>query len=907
MEKPVTKDDNIRKQDGKLEIGFKDSQNGIDMSVKAGDELGPKIEVLVVSQSQKNRIDELISNYNSCCSKIEDPLPSSPLFDSFLEEFVRMGPEEVVKLAEVNLPLLTEQQAIDTMNNYKHHEDTFLYNEHDKDLQFLFKRLYACYYKQINKDEWGIDWSDFKGQIAKDVNRNEVVLFDNDTKTLSEQNPKMNSSPIDEQGLMDDYYGYICKQIVSRNIKTRMFEQLDLINICVMTIAQTFKATYFKEFSLAGISYFSFMDAPYFFEKIHKYNFFCFLYGYKQNTTNYDTANNTIIYDMFQNIMNFNNIDDNGFGVRLVNIKFIANLNENTAQLKLIFYQSFCLYRYGVYIGELFVDNDNNYIMNADGKGILYIYDYNSDKKETTYPTAKISGTFSKGFLKAGTMVDIVFYSDEADFDKKTFNINGKKEDGVISALDINQIGNGNITIPGDINLNDINDVYLSTLVAPYNTINAQRKNTVDVNNAINTGNYLKLRSGSSRFTSKSNKGIIWFEPDIAGRQYFYEGPFIPDSKNPNILYISQKFGTIKQLIADNKSKTYIPANEQNRKNWFEFVLTAHLSDYKTIGDLPLKWTQYNLNSYIDMLKQSAVAGFFTKELLETIGKTNNIDNALFSDNDRLIKILEILYIESIAYISAFVLMLKKYQELAINANTKKVIDKVLSNFAINDNDSNLNKFINFNPDISAKYFITELTKKDEEKEEEKGELEAYFYAQSLILPILASLTPETENLLAPIVIDATNIDNTILILNKNLIIVMYMLSIVTAKLGDKLLHESSNELLPGYDPLIITLMLNLFKDSYDSLSIESKSKDIIDNNSDEIFSILLRLALIIDKKPNLLDGGSNKNKSNKNKSNKKRTTKKKHISRKLIRNMKKITRKIRRVKFRRYTRRPNK
>ena len=50
---------------------------------------------------------------------------------------------------------------------------------------------------------------------------------------------------------------------------------------------------------------------------------------------------------------------------------------------------------------------------------LFYIDKYNSDTAK--YPTAKVSGTFSKGFLKGGTLVDIELYSSEDDFDKKTY------------------------------------------------------------------------------------------------------------------------------------------------------------------------------------------------------------------------------------------------------------------------------------------------------------------------------------------------------------------------------------------------------------------------------------------------------------------------------------------------------
>ena len=104
-------------------------------------------------------------------------------------------------------------------------------------LLFVLKRVYSSYYKNLetdkNKDgKWQIEWSDLKTQTAVDVHRNSVVIFDNDKKTVSEQNPEIHKEPWSEQQVLNDYYIYICNQIFNKNIKpTPIFGLLDLINI----------------------------------------------------------------------------------------------------------------------------------------------------------------------------------------------------------------------------------------------------------------------------------------------------------------------------------------------------------------------------------------------------------------------------------------------------------------------------------------------------------------------------------------------------------------------------------------------------------------------------------------------------------------------------------------------------
>ena len=571
-------------------------------------------------------------------------------------------------------------------------------------------------------------------------------------------------------------------------------------------------------------------------------------------------------------------MDDIGLGIRLVNITMIANLNNNTAELRLIFYQSFCLYRYGVYIGDIFVDKTNNYKLSADGTGIFYIYDY---KTETAmYPTAKVSGTFSRGQLLKGTMVDIVLYSSQEEFDNDTFKNGVDKADGVVGSL--KSIKPGSIEIPTDINLNRVDTVYLSGLVAVYNeklkklaAVTAIRKKTEDINNLVTTNKFLKPKSSLNK---DSNKGMIVFQPDSEGRQYFYEGPIGVDKKTPNILYVSQQYGTIKQQLADNKTHGYISTGSPDRQNWYEFILKTRISNYKEISDLPLQWSTYSTEFGLDMLAQSSVPGFFTKELLETIGKTTNIDNALFSDKVRLLKVLEQVYIEAIIYMSAFILMLKKYKEEETNPQLSQFVDDALHNFAATESDasdtkSNYEVFIDFNSKISGKYLVTELPEsasasasKSASATKDSSYNPAYDYSKTIIMPILSSLTPETSNLFKEINISTdtdtnTNLIELLLILNKNIILILYMFTIITANLGD-----ACKTLLPNYDPLVVTPMFNLFKHIYEfiiknektkpesiskdrkNMAIENNSNSIIEHNSNEVMRLLLMLAMLFDK-----------------------------------------------------------
>jgi hypothetical protein len=910
------------------------------------DELIDKKDIVKVDDYNENeprepQLKTILDNYKACCLDSIDtntPLPSSPVFDNFLTE-MNMSPEKVKELAYTKIPFFTEQEYIDTINDYKPHEDVFSYASYGKDLLFVLKRLYASYYKDVETDKykdenWQIDWVDFKTQIAKDVHRTEAVIFDNDEDTLLQQNPGINGDPWTEQPVLNDYYIYICNQIFNRNIKpTPAFGLLDLINICVMTVAQTFKGTFFADFFMPRTG-FGFTDGPYRQDVVLRYKFFCFLYGNKTNTINYDTQQNTIIYNMYQIVVNSLHIDDNGLGIRLVNIRMIADLNNNTAELRLIFYQSYCLYRHGFYIGDMFVDKDDENLLDADGRGIFYIYDY---KTETgIYPTAKVSGTFSKGVLTAGTMVDIVLYSSQEEFDNDTFKNGVDKAHGVVGSL--KSIKPGSIEIPTDINLNRVDTVYLSGLVAVYNEklkkladVTAIRKKTEDINRLVTTNKFVKSRPSLNK---DSNKGMIVFQPDSEGRQYFYEGPIGLDKKPSNILYVSQQYGTIKQQLADNKTDVYISTGSPKRQNWYEFILKTQLSNYKEISALPLQWTSYSIEFGFDMLTQSSVPGFFTKELLETIGKTTNIDNALFSDKVRLLKVLEQVYIEAIIYMSAFILMLNKYKEVETDPQLSQFVDDALHNFAateseaseVSDTKSNYEVFIDFNSKISEKYLVTELPEPASEPDTKDSSYNpAYDYSKAIIMPILSSLTPETSNLFKEINISTDTASNTnlielLLILNKNIILILYMFTIITGNLGD----VTCKTLLPRFDPLVVTPMFNLFKHIYEfiiknakpkpesiskdrkNMAIENSADYIIEHNSNEVMRLLLMMAMLFDKQTY----SGNPSKGNKSgganntmgKSRRKNIVKRKWKTKNNI-NRNSNTKKYARVKIRKYTR----
>ena len=401
-------------------------------------------------------MDKLIPDYNTCCSELDQPFPSSPILDKFVTDF-NNNPSEAVELTGKKMEFYNEQSYNDTIGNYTLHEDIFSYNPFD----FIFKRLFAGYYKDGN-----IDWSDIKHQIAIDVNRNNGLLFNHDDKMFREQNMIFTVSS-DDKSLFNDYYKYISNQIV--NINVQNMDKIDLINICNILTLQTFYAYIITDFFIPTSNLLIGQDA---FDKDKKnnYNLYCFLYGPQQSRIlNYNTTNNTIVCGIMKNIINMNTMasDDNRgqFGFRLVNIVMLIDLNNQTEKLTLTYYNSFRLYKSGVYIGDLLMDKNNNDEMSADGNGILYIYDYYTDTNTNRYPTAKISGKFYNGLLKKGEKVNIVLYSSQEQFDNDTFK-NGDKNNGIMQALD--NIQPGNIVISDDISLDNVDFNYLSKNVCLY-------------------------------------------------------------------------------------------------------------------------------------------------------------------------------------------------------------------------------------------------------------------------------------------------------------------------------------------------------------------------------------------------------------------------------------------------------
>jgi hypothetical protein len=378
----------------------------------------------------------------------------------------------------------------------------------------------------------------------------------------------------------------------------------------------------------------------------------------------------------------------------------------------------------------------------------------------------------------------------------------------------------------------------------------------------------------------------------------------------------------------------YISTGSPKRQNWYEFILKTQLSNYKEISALPLQWTSYSIEFGFDMLTQSSVPGFFTKELLETIGKTTNIDNALFSDKVRLLKVLEQVYIEAIIYMSAFILMLNKYKEVETDPQLSQFVDDALHNFAateseaseVSDTKSNYEVFIDFNSKISEKYLVTELPEPASEPDTKDSSYNpAYDYSKAIIMPILSSLTPETSNLFKEINISTDTASNTnlielLLILNKNIILILYMFTIITGNLGD----VTCKTLLPRFDPLVVTPMFNLFKHIYEfiiknakpkpesiskdrkNMAIENSADYIIEHNSNEVMRLLLMMAMLFDKQTY----SGNPSKGNKSgganntmgKSRRKNIVKRKWKTKNNI-NRNSNTKKYARVKIRKYTR----
>ena len=662
---------------------------------------------------ENDKMDKMIPDYNTCCAELDQPFPSSPMVDKFVTEF-NNNPSEAVELTGKKMQFYNNQSYYDTMSNYTLHKDIFSYNSFD----LIFKRLFAGYYKNGN-----INWADIKIQIAKDVNRNNGLLFNHNDTIFKEQNNIFSSSP-DDKTLFNDYYKYISNQILN-NVNLQNNDKIDLINICNILTAQTFYADIINDFFIPSSNLLIGQDA-FDADKKNNYNLYSFLYGPQQSRIfNYDTKNNTIVCGIMKTIINLNimAIDDNRaqYGFRIVNIMMLIDLNNQTEQLTLTYYNSFRLYTNGVYIGDILMDKNNEDEMSADGKGILYIYDYYTDIKTDTntntnrYPTAKISGKFNKGALKKGEKMNIVLYSSEEEFDKDAFK-NGNKNNGIMHTLD--NIQPGNIAIPDDINLDKVDLNYLSKLLQDYNklaSIVEVRFNKDEVEQFIENGKYLQdddsIRKGSK-------KGLIMFNINTKGRQYMYYGPLRSDNKT-NLIYISKKYGEIIQQINENthaktKNTIFIHSNQADRKDWYKFILKDDISNYSNIGEMPLQWTEVIFDSVYDNLAHrvntpNLIPSFFSKEMLDPIGTINSTDNALFDDKNRLIKMEQVLYIEAIVYIKTFLLMFKKYKDIS-SLDVSQLI---------NDISSGYQSLLEFNPDVSQKY---NMEAKEKEEKEEKGE-----------------------------------------------------------------------------------------------------------------------------------------------------------------------------------------
>jgi hypothetical protein len=569
-----------------------------------------------------------------------------------------------------------------------------------------------------------------------------------------------------------------------------------------------------------------------------------------------------------------------------------------------------------------------------DGKGKLYIYK-NPDSELILFTLE--TDDWKNGTLDKGSIVTITDFQNDAGQVGGSGQVGGAKKYNIQLMTEIlfDSVVN---------NIQSFADQIYEEILEHNNKIaeiTAIRQQFEEVQNAVTTNKFLKPRANLNK---DSNKGMIVFQPDSEGRQYFYEGPIGVDKKTPNILFVSQQYGTIKQQLADNKTHVYISTGSPDRQNWYEFILKTRVTNYKEISDLPLQWTTYSTEFGLDMLAQSSVPGFFTKELLETIGKTTNIDNALFSDKVRLLKVLEQVYIEAIIYMSAFILMLKKYKET--NPQLSQFVDDALHNFAATESDasdtkSNYEIFIDFNSKISGKYLVTELPEPASASASKSATKDssynpAYDYSKTIIMPILSSLTPETSNLFKEINISTdtdtnTNLIELLLILNKNIILILYMFTIITANLGD-----ACKTLLPNYDPLVVTPMFNLLKHIYEfiiknektkpesiskdrkNMAIENNSNSIIEHNSNEVMRLLLMLAMLFDKQTysgnpskGNKSGGSNiimYKSSKSSKSRRKNIVKRKcktknNRNKNKNRNRNKITKKYACVKIRKYTR----
>jgi len=417
---------------------------------------------------------------------------------------------------------------------------------------------------------------------------------------------------------------------------------------------------------------------------------------------------------------------------------------------------------------------------------------------------------------------------------------------------------------------------------------------------AINSKDILKIKHDNkyliddTKLTNKSKKGIIIFEPDIKGRKYIYEGPLI-NHKKKNKIGISKEYGRILQISDDKRkgvNKIFINVNSKGRKDWYKFMLVDDVSNYlsKSKSELPLRWSVVHFDSLYDNImnniidKQAKDLQLEVSELLHSIGNSSSIDDDLFEDTKRLMKMEELVYIDAIVYIRTIIMMLDKYNESVTNKEKKETEEDVLKN-TTNELTKDYNLFIKFNPKISEKNEIGEISESCLEQNTDTTNIVSQPSNETaLLLPILASLSEQTNDLLEPFnlldISDTQHIINVLLILVKNAIIVFYMYLVITTR-------PNIASRLSNHDPFIISEMYNRLKLLYDIIITNSEQKnaetsqDIIDNNRNEINVLLVMLALQIDNIPSFIkfSGGAIKTRHlNKNKRSKKNKYRNKRV-----------------------------
>ena len=423
---------------------------------------------------------------------------------------------------------------------------------------------------------------------------------------------------------------------------------------------------------------------------------------------------------------------------------------------------------------------------------------------------------------------------------------------------------------------------------------------------AINSKDILKIKHDNkyliddTKLTNKSKKGIIIFEPDTKGRKYIYEGPLIihknkNKNKNKNKIGISREYGRILQ-VSDDKTKSpnkvFINVNSKGRKDWYKFMLVDDVSNYlsKSKSELPLRWSVLHFDSLYDNIMNNIIDNqakdlqWEVSELLHSIGNSSSIDDDLFDDTKRLMKMEELVYIDAIVYIRTIIMMLDKYNESVTSKEKKETEEDVLKN-TTNELTKDYNLFIKFNPKISEKHEIGEISESCLEQNTDTTNIVSQPSNETaLLLPILASLSEQTNDLLEPFnlldISDTQHIINVLLILVKNAIIVFYMYLVITTR--PNIANRLSN-----HDPFIISEMFNRLKLLYDIIITNSEQKnaetsqDIIDNNRNEINVLLVMLALQIDNIPSFIkfSGGSIKTRRlNKNKRTKKNKYRNKRV-----------------------------